>query len=702
MECTLSFLVKKAIIENREELEAIMMIQPVYTNKQLLEVAKESYANMLSFCQVLEAEGYWKDTEKYLNKSIYEMIDMYLQSILLNLCVYCGENGLVQRRFMLELVSQNELQCPDEGDLPEEVLVAANKLLRTPPIILQLCGLRDSKEESFFSSYFLDSLFNILISCSLLEQRQNKFADKFITEFYEKVSLFMNEDQRKKVVNIRYVFIKLSTEKYFMEKAPVHLLEEERKQRKMRIQREKEEQAKKIELEQKKAAAEKALEEELKKEQVELEREIEEQQKVIHEDQLEEPQKAIHEDQSEEQQKAVHEDQLEELENSNMPQEEKCVESGREPQQIERTEQSLEAASEEIELSGEDIGQEPCIMENVDESPKKKSPFDYSDEELMEMQKSGKLKIKTPKMDQIKQEREAALQKLQEERVEQIRREISKINQAKKLQELLDELNGLIGLSQVKSEIQSLINLIKVKKMRESYQMPSMDVSYHMVFTGNPGTGKTTVARIVAKIYKELGILSKGHLIEVDRAGLVAGYVGQTAIKVKEVVEKAMGGVLFIDEAYGLSNKSDANDFGGEAIDTLVKMMEDHRDDLVVIVAGYKEEMDEFLKANTGLISRFNKFIDFKDYDNEELLEILKMFTDKSGLEMDKDAVKEIQKDLEQMEPEQKFVFGNGRGMRNTFESILGKQANRIVRLELPTEEQLRRIILEDVIGIIA
>lgn len=601
------------------------MIQPVYTNKQLLEVARESYANMIRFCQVLDAEGYWKDTEKFLNKSIYEMLDMYLQSILLNLCVYCGKNGLVQRRFMLELVSKNELQCPEEGDLPEDAFVAANKLLCTPPIILQLCGLRDNKEQSFFSSYFLDSLFNILLSCSLLEQCQSKFADKFITEYYEKIAIFINEDQRNKVVNIRYIFIKLSTEKYFLEKAPVHFLKEERKRKKIQRQRAEEDRIKHLELEQNESASERALE---------------------------------------------------------MEQQEESVQ-----EREEQPDKPMEALAEN---------------ENKLESLEKNSLFEYSDEELLKMQQSGQLKIKTPKMDQMKQEREAALQKLQDERVEQIRREINKINHAKKLQELLDELNGLIGLSEVKSEIQSLINLIKVKKMRESYHMPSMDVSYHMVFTGNPGTGKTTVARIVAQIYKELGILSKGHLVEVDRSSLVAGYVGQTAIKVKEVVEKAMGGVLFIDEAYALSNKNDINDFGGEAIDTLVKMMEDHRDDLVIIVAGYKQEMNEFLKANTGLISRFNKFINFKDYDNDQLLEILRLFTDKSGLEMDEDAVEEIQKNLKQMNPEQKFLFGNGRGIRNTFESILGKQANRIVRLELPTEEQLKRIILEDVVGIIA
>ena len=319
----------------------------------------------------------------------------------------------------------------------------------------------------------------------------------------------------------------------------------------------------------------------------------------------------------------------------------------------------------------------------------------------MELQKKGKLKIQMPRMEKLKKEQEEAVKKIQEERIEQMREEINKINHAKQLQMYLDELEGLVGLKEVKKEIESLINLIKVKKMRESYHMPSMEISYHMVFTGNPGTGKTTVARLVAKIYKELGILSKGHLVEVDRAGLVAGYIGQTAIKVKEVVEKALGGVLFIDEAYALTNKNDVNDFGGEAIDTLVKMMEDYRNDLVIIVAGYKEEMDEFLKANTGLISRFNKFIHFEDYTDEEMMEILKGFLDKSGLEMEEDGEKELKRALKEMDAQSRFLFGNGRGMRNTFESILGKQANRIVNLELPTEKELKNIILEDVMGIL-
>lgn len=555
------------------------MIQPGYSNKQLLEIAKKSYENMVQFCQVLDEEGYWEEPEHFLHQNIYEMLDMYLQALMLNQAVYCGENGITQRKFIVEVVSENLLSCPEEGELPDNVIMMANKLLRTPPIILQLCGVRDGKKQSFFSSYFFDSLLNILLSISLLDHKQSAYADKFITEFYEKNVYFVNEDQRLEVVNARYLFLKLSTEKFYEEKAPVERLKEHREQ-----------------------AAKKNIIKETKEKEEEI---------------------------------------------------------------------------------------------------KERTIFDYTDEELQQLQKMGKLKISTPAIERLKKEQQEAMKKLQDERLEQIKKEINKINHAKKLQELLDELNGLVGLENVKSEIQSLINLIKVKKMRESYDMPSMNVSYHMVFTGNPGTGKTTVARLVAKIYKELGILSKGQLVEVDRAGLVAGYVGQTAIKVQEVAEKAMGGILFIDEAYALSNKKDANDFGGEAIDTLVKIMEDHRDDLVVIVAGYKNEMEEFLKANTGLISRFNKFIDFKDYTTDELMMILDRLLHKSGLCMSTEAAEQVRVEIEKLSEEQKFLFGNGRGIRNTFESILGNQANRIVNLELPTQEQLMQIELQDVLDII-
>ena len=251
----------------------------------------------------------------------------------------------------------------------------------------------------------------------------------------------------------------------------------------------------------------------------------------------------------------------------------------------------------------------------------------------------------------------------------------------KTVDELLAELDSLIGLDGVKREVHSLINLIKVRKMRETHGLKVMDMSFHMVFTGNPGTGKTTVARLVAKIYKQLGFLSSGQLIETDRSGLVAGYVGQTAGKVTEVVKSALGGILFIDEAYALARKGMDNDFGREAIDTLVKLMEDNRDDLVVIVAGYTDEMHDFLTSNPGLISRFNKYIDFPDYTDDELMAILAMNAKKQGYVIADGANAVVRSMLEEMTVSDRLDFGNARGMRNTLEKLVQEQANRIAGL---------------------
>ncbi|MDO5520258.1 MAG: AAA family ATPase [bacterium] len=267
-----------------------------------------------------------------------------------------------------------------------------------------------------------------------------------------------------------------------------------------------------------------------------------------------------------------------------------------------------------------------------------------------------------------------------------------------KLEQLLEELNSLIGLETVKEQITSLINVIKVRKLRESYNMPLTKLSYHMVFSGNPGTGKTTVARLVAKIYKELGIVEKGTFVETDRSGLVAGYVGQTAIKVTEVVTRALGGVLFIDEAYSLTNTKISNDFGSEAVDALVKLMEDHRDDLVVIVAGYKEEMQEFLKSNTGLISRFNTFVEFQDYTCSELIEILKSFAEKNEMKFSEEAMRQITKQLMEQDVVHSKEFGNARGIRNLFERILVRQANRLVTYKTLSKDEISTIELYDVI----
>lgn len=279
----------------------------------------------------------------------------------------------------------------------------------------------------------------------------------------------------------------------------------------------------------------------------------------------------------------------------------------------------------------------------------------------------------------------------------QEREEAERKEQEERLQRLLDELNALVGLQGVKDEIQSLVNLIRIRKLRETMGLPQMDMSYHMVFTGAPGTGKTTVARLVAKIYRELGILSKGTFIETDRSGLVAGYVGQTALKVHELVEQAVGGILFIDEAYALVNPDVPNDFGMEAVDTLVKLMEDHRDDLIVIVAGYTEEMQACLKCNTGLVSRFNKFIDFPDYSKEELIAILDAMADKAGLQLEESAREAVLLSLQAKTEEEWNVFGNARGIRNLFEKIVMNQANRLVRLSAPSREDLMKIQREDV-----
>ena len=264
-----------------------------------------------------------------------------------------------------------------------------------------------------------------------------------------------------------------------------------------------------------------------------------------------------------------------------------------------------------------------------------------------------------------------------------------------KIEDLLAELDGYVGMDAIKEEVRSLINMVQVYKLRREHDLPTTDMSLHMVFSGNPGTGKTTVARIMARIYHSLDILSKGQLVEVDRSGLVAGYVGQTALKTQKVIEKAMGGVLFIDEAYALNGKSE-NDFGQEAIDTILKAMEDHRDDLVVIVAGYTELMDRFIHSNPGLESRFNRFLMFEDYTPEQMVAIFKMQC-KKGCYVLAEGTEELVRDFISEESADDS-FGNARGVRNLFEHILVAQNNRLARMEQVTREDLMQILPDDVL----
>lgn len=268
------------------------------------------------------------------------------------------------------------------------------------------------------------------------------------------------------------------------------------------------------------------------------------------------------------------------------------------------------------------------------------------------------------------------------------------------LEELLEELNNLIGLQVVKNDVNSLIHLQEIKQLRKARGLKEIPVSNHLVFYGNPGTGKTTVARLLARIYHVMGILSKGQFVEVDRSGLVAGYVGQTALKVQEVVEKSLGGVLFIDEAYALTYSSSGNDYGQEAVDTLLKAMEDHRDDFIVIVAGYPELMAQFIDSNPGLRSRFNKYINFEDYDVEELGEIFKIMCKNSGYIPTQDVINYSATVFENKYKNRGKNFANAREVRNFFEKAMMNQADRLFSVANPTNEELCTLVLSDVQGI--
>jgi len=258
-----------------------------------------------------------------------------------------------------------------------------------------------------------------------------------------------------------------------------------------------------------------------------------------------------------------------------------------------------------------------------------------------------------------------------------------------------EELNDMIGLGKVKDEINTLRNFVIMRKKREEQGLKSPHISYHCVFTGNPGTGKTTVARLLASIYKELGVLKKGHLVETDRSGLVAEYVGQTAVKTNKIIDSALDGVLFIDEAYTLVNGG-TNDYGSEAVATLLKRMEDERDRLVVILAGYNDEIESFINSNPGLRSRFNRYIHFDDYTAEELYKIFCLQVRKSEYSLTEDASLYIKERLAAVVVDKPKDFGNARYVRNLFEKAIEAQANRLALKASWTKEDLTQITKAD------
>ncbi|WP_411030729.1 tetratricopeptide repeat protein [Spongiimicrobium sp. 3-5] len=267
------------------------------------------------------------------------------------------------------------------------------------------------------------------------------------------------------------------------------------------------------------------------------------------------------------------------------------------------------------------------------------------------------------------------------------------------LEDVLADLEKLIGLDNIKKEINVLINFIKVEKMRSQQGMSSTKLSLHLVFQGPPGTGKTTVARLLGRIFRAMGIIGKGHVIEVDRSHLIGQYVGQTAPKTNEVIDSALNGVLFIDEAYTLNSSGGGNDFGSEAIATLLKRMEDDRDRLIVVVAGYKQDMDKFIKSNSGLQSRFNRYMDFGDYSPTELMQIFQLFCSNNNYQISEAGIPTLSSFFEQIYLNRDKHFGNGRTVRNVFEKVVESQANRISTLTDISNESLIRIEQEDILN---
>ena len=582
------------------------MSQVAYTEEKLLELGRDNYHRLVSFCKELERNGFWNQAKSVMKKSSTEVLALYVQSVLMNLAVRCENILENEMTYIRSVADSNPLQVPEHGEISGEIRTQSRRMYELPPVLLQLCGLYDKQNSKDMTEYFLDSLLNILVCMAYLNEGRDKRINHFIQEYYEKISSFV--ENRSQAENDAYIVKKLSSEEI---ECHVEWLQNKKKRYS--------EGTVQVAYTGKKARKSdviKGVSDKTKN-------------------------STVVKDVSEKIEKP-------ELQDTHL----------KDIKDASQSENVAENITKESELSDEELKR-------------------LRDEEESRLAREEFLKVKKRLQDREKAESEAHEQRIKE---------------------LMDELDSMVGLEQVKEEIQSLINLIKIRQLREKMNMPLMDMSYHMVFTGSPGTGKTTVARLVGKIYKELGILSDGKMLETDRSGLVAGYVGQTAIKVHEIVEQALGGVLFIDEAYALVNPDVQNDFGVEAVDTLVKLMEDHRDNLVIIVAGYTEEMKEFLKSNTGLISRFNKFIDFPDYSKEQLIDIMEVMAGKAGMVVEDEARDGIMQILEKMSPEKWKDFGNARGIRNLFEKIVTNQANRLVELKEPTREQLMTITAQDVI----
>lgn len=265
------------------------------------------------------------------------------------------------------------------------------------------------------------------------------------------------------------------------------------------------------------------------------------------------------------------------------------------------------------------------------------------------------------------------------------------------LEKVMAELEALIGLEEVKADIKELINLLEIQKKRKEAGLQNIDIALHTVFLGPPGTGKTTVARLLSRIFKLLGFLSNGQLYETDREGLIAGYVGQTAIKTDKVVDESIGGVLFVDEAYSLNQNAMQSDYGAEAVNTILKRMEDNRDDLAVVVAGYTEPMQLFIESNPGLRSRFNRYFHFEHFKPQQLYAIFEASCKKLDFVLTDDAIDKLNETFELLYEKRDDSFGNARVVRNLFEKCVQNQANRVIQIKTITRDVLRALTDEDI-----
>lgn len=592
----------------------VQMSHPIYSEQKLFELGKENYDKLVLYCETLEVTGFWSQARQVMRKSSMEVLDLYVQSVLMNLAVHCGKLLDSQQNFIRTLTDTNPLEIPESGEVDEEIYQDSKRLYELPPVLLQLCGLYDAEKSQDMTEYFLDAFLNLLLCMAYLNDGKDIHVNEFIRKYYDKIVQFVaNRDEEESEI---YIVRKLESDEICCEVEWLH----ERKKEKVLLQT------------QFQLGTAIAKEESVVTDEIYIKDELVGRDEFVTEEAVTE--------------------------------------------QI-TTEEEKRLKAKEQEKLAKEFAKARERQEELDRQEKEREERLRKEEEKLAREQFLRVKKRI-------QERERAEKEAREARIK----------------ELMDELNALVGLREVKEEIQSLINLIKIRQLREQMNMPTMEMSYHMVFMGSPGTGKTTVARLVGKIYKELGILSDGKMIETDRSGLVAGYVGQTAMKVHDIVKEAVGGVLFIDEAYSLVNPDVPNDFGGEAVDTLVKLMEDHRDNLVIIVAGYTDEMKRFLKSNTGLISRFNKFIDFPDYTKQELIEIMEAMAQNAGLDILEETKEKIAQVLEKMTEAEWEDFGNARGIRNLFEKIVTQQANRLVSLPEPTKEDLMRILPEDVLSL--